>query len=100
MLTARQTGAGQSQSGTEGKNRLLERIAQKSGEGSIKAMGMQLTDLRNEYESLSEEQRNNVEMAGSFWLVFNPLTKTIKDFVKVRAIFVTPLETIKKLLAV
>jgi len=33
-------------------------------EGSIKAMGMTLTDLRNEYEGLSAEQRNNAEEGG------------------------------------
>lgn len=33
-------------------------------EGSLKAMGMQLTDLRNEYEALSAEERNNLEIGG------------------------------------
>lgn len=33
-------------------------------EGSIKAMGMTLTNLRNEYEGLSAEQRNNAEVGG------------------------------------
>lgn len=33
-------------------------------EGSVRKMGMQLTDLRNEYESLSAEQRNNEEVGG------------------------------------
>ena len=33
-------------------------------EGSIKAMGMQLTDLRNEYEALSAAERNEQETGG------------------------------------
>lgn len=33
-------------------------------EGSIKQMGMQLTDLRNEYEALSAEQRASDEIGG------------------------------------
>lgn len=33
-------------------------------EGSIKAMGMTLTNLRNEYEGLTAEQRNNAEEGG------------------------------------
>ena len=62
------------------KNRLLSReIAQNNlAEGSIKAMGMQLTDLRNEYESLSEEQRNNVEIGGELLARIQSLDENYK----------------------
>lgn len=33
-------------------------------EGSLKAIGMELTDLRNEYEALSEAERENVAIGG------------------------------------
>lgn len=37
---------------------------QQFAEGSIKAMGMQLTDLRNEYEELTTAQREDAEVGG------------------------------------
>lgn len=38
--------------------------AEKLAEGSIRAMGMQLTDLRNQYEDLSAAERNEAEVGG------------------------------------
>ena len=38
--------------------------ADQLAEDSIKRMGMQLTDLRNEYESLSKAQRDDVTVGG------------------------------------
>lgn len=44
---------------------ITRQIAQEQlAEGSIKQMGMQLTDLRNEYESLSAAERANIEVGG------------------------------------
>lgn len=48
-------------------------------EGSIKAMGMQLTNLRNEYEGLSEEERNNVEVGGAMLTQIQALDKSYKE---------------------
>ena len=39
---------------------------------------MQLTDLRNEYESLSEEQRNNVEIGGELLARIQSLDENYK----------------------
>lgn len=49
------------------KNREVAREVQLSqlAEGSIRALGMQLTDLRNEYDLLSEAERENVEIGGA-----------------------------------
>lgn len=48
------------------RNREISRqVAQNNlAEGSVRAMGMSLTDLRNEWENLSAEERNNVEIGG------------------------------------
>lgn len=48
-------------------------------EGSIASMGMQLTNLRNEYERLSEEERNNVEIGGEMLTQIQALDKKYKD---------------------
>lgn len=47
-------------------------------EGSLKAMGMQLTDLRNEYEALSAVERENVEIGGQLLTQIQALDKEYK----------------------
>lgn len=47
-------------------------------EGSLKAMGMQLTDLRNEYEALSAAERENIETGGQLLTQIQALDKEYK----------------------
>lgn len=47
-------------------------------EGSIKQMGMQLTDLRNEYYDLSEAERENVALGGQLLTKIQALDKEYK----------------------
>ena len=48
-------------------------------EGSIASMGMQLTNLRNEYERLSEEERNNIDIGGQMLTKIQALDAQYKE---------------------
>lgn len=48
-------------------------------EGSIKALGMQLTDLRNAYDDLSEADRQNVAIGGELLIQIQELDKKYKS---------------------
>lgn len=47
-------------------------------EGSVKSMGMQLTDLRNEYEGLSAAERDDLEVGGQLLTQIQALDKEYK----------------------
>lgn len=48
-------------------------------EGSIVSMGITLTDLRNEYEALSEAERNNIDVGGQMLTKIQALDKQYKE---------------------
>lgn len=48
-------------------------------EGSIKQMGMQLTDLRNRYEGLSKAQRDDIAVGGELLTQIQALDKEYKE---------------------
>lgn len=62
------------------KNREISRqvALNELAEGSIASMGMQLTDLRREYELLSEEERINAEVGGALLTQIQELDKKYK----------------------
>lgn len=64
----------------EAQREITRKIAlDQLAEGSIKAMGMQLTDLRNDYEALSEEERNNIAIGGQMITKIQALDAEYKE---------------------
>lgn len=63
------------------RNREIQReVAQSEmASDSMAVMGMQLTDLRREYELLSEEERNNVDVGGELLTRIQELDKKYKE---------------------
>lgn len=62
------------------KNREVSREVQISqlAEGSIRRLGMELTDLRNAYDLLSEAERENVEIGGAMLTQINEMDSKYK----------------------